>query len=585
LSSLIFDIKQIIKDGNWFRDNHGRYLLFRGVNFASRSKLPPYLPIAPLDISHINNTDLQEEVNKVAKDLDHLKDLGFNVIRLLIMWKALEPVPNPNLDELLLEAKKYLEMIKVIIDELHDRGLFVILDFHQDIAHEIYGGDGFPDWALAIDGLHLKPITRPLLKIKKRTWYLSYYINELVKHTLGSFWNNNLRNIEFGLENYPVRTHLERTIGQTVKYLNQFYSDDDTPVIIGVEAFNEPHQVEFERKQFESRFLREFYINVFKEIRKVDDKVFIFIEPRVDWNVNMLPILSSIIDLTGESLLKEIESLSIDKNFIFNQGEISSFLPTDNVFLDRLKMQGVFSFHYYDPQTISRSLIKLADDMNKKKIEWPTLFQKMKKEAVVRNLIPFITEFGASYDWNNLKTNLEPTEVYKREQTRAYMDLQFKQIEGFLLNSAYWNYDLYNTEEGKDNWNLENFSLLGPDRSPRNLDIVARPYPICSSAKPKLLFFDLKSKYGTIMLEGQVQKDSPTIIYIPAKYHYPTFRIWATSSKIQWIKLEQLLHWYPDQNKQLNQIIIGPDQDLDFIQLPVQTRELLSDTIYTFIFN
>lgn len=34
------------------------------------------------------------------------------------MWKALEPVPNPNLDELLPEAKKYLEMIIIIIDEL-----------------------------------------------------------------------------------------------------------------------------------------------------------------------------------------------------------------------------------------------------------------------------------------------------------------------------------------------------------------------------------------------------------------------------------------------------------------------------------
>ena len=58
------------------------------------------------------------------------------------------------------------------------------------------------------------------------------------------------------------------------------------------------------------------------------------------------------------------------------------------------------------------------------------------------------------------------------------MNLQFVQIETFLLNSTYWNYDLYNTREGKDNWNLENFSLLGPNRTPRNLDIAARPYPI-----------------------------------------------------------------------------------------------------------
>ena len=84
------------------------------------------------------------------------------------MWKAIEPFPNPHLDELLPEGKNYLDMIKVIIDKLHERRLFVILDFHQDIAHEIYGGDGFPDWALAIDEFHWKPIFHTEQKFKKR---------------------------------------------------------------------------------------------------------------------------------------------------------------------------------------------------------------------------------------------------------------------------------------------------------------------------------------------------------------------------------------------------------------------------------
>ena len=55
-----------------------------------------------------------------------------------------------------------------------------------------------------------------------------------------------------------------------------------------------------------------------------------------------------------------------------------------------------------------------------------------------------------------------------------------------------WNYDLYNTVDDRDNWNLENFSLLGPKRIPRHIDITARPYPKYSSAEPYLLFFDLK---------------------------------------------------------------------------------------------
>jgi hypothetical protein len=84
------------------------------------------------------------------------------------------------------------------------------------------------------------------------------------------------------------------------------------------------------------------------------------------------------------------------------------------------------------------------------------------------------------------------------------MNLQYIQIESCIINSIYWNYDLYNTEENKDNWNLENFSLLGPNRLPRNIDIVARPYPMYSSAKPLLISFDLETKYAVLILSGSV---------------------------------------------------------------------------------
>src|SRR5215467_7235323 len=147
-----------------------------------------------------------------------LKDLGFNIVRFLVMWKAIEPRPNPNLDQLLPQGENYLNLVKEIIDVLYSYGLFVIIDFHQDIAHEIYGGDGFPDWALGIDEFHIKPVELPLSKIRYRDWQVAYYLNYLVINTLQSFWKNALKNIERGLNNFPVRTHLEKTVGQTVKY-------------------------------------------------------------------------------------------------------------------------------------------------------------------------------------------------------------------------------------------------------------------------------------------------------------------------------------------------------------------------------
>ncbi|MDW0243386.1 MAG: hypothetical protein QOD15_10275, partial [Nitrososphaeraceae archaeon] len=83
--------KGIWKSGSWFRDEEKRYVLFRGVNFGSRSKMPPYLPIAPLDVHDISKLDLKKEIESVKTGLDLLKNLGFNIVRLLISWKAIEP--------------------------------------------------------------------------------------------------------------------------------------------------------------------------------------------------------------------------------------------------------------------------------------------------------------------------------------------------------------------------------------------------------------------------------------------------------------------------------------------------------------
>jgi len=203
------------------------------------------------------------------------------------------------------------------------------------------------------------------------------------------------------------------------------------------------------------------------------------------------------------------------------------------------------SFHYYDPISIAQSFLKIPDNMYKYAHEWPDIFTQLVKAAKERGLVPFLTEFGGVQD---------------AELIRDYINLHYVEIESFLLNSTYWNYDLYNTTEGKDNWNLENFSILGPGRRPRNADVFARPYPICSSARPTLLFFDIKSKYATLVLEGSVV-DAPTLMYIPYQYHYsPEFKVWATSKEIEWDKQNQLLTWYPAKDQTLNQIIVARER-------------------------
>ncbi len=559
------------KNGVWISDAQGRYLVFRGVNFGSRSKLPPYLPIAPLHQSKIDDTILTEEIELVKSELDLLKKLGFNIIRLLISWKGIEPKPNPNLDEILTEGEEYLSYVNKTINELYKRGLFIILDFHQDIAHEIYGGDGFPDWALGIDEVHKKP--KPS-NLRDRKWQTAYMINKLVKNTLVSFWKNDLTNIEYGLKNFPVRTHLEKTIGQTARFFKSLNDGNGHPAILGIEPFNEPHPVGIPAKEFESNFLYEYYKNVESEVRKFDDKSFLFFEPRVDWTMAQQEgdksKLGSPFNIKRTFNLNFVRNVMIEGNI--DPKHIVTYLPSDHSSLDKTASRGVLSFHYYDPIAIAQSLAKIPDNMYRYTREWPEIFAELVNAAQVRGIVPFLTEFGGVQD---------------AELIRDYINLHYQQLESLLINSTIWNYDLYNTKEGKDNWNLENFSLLGPGRRPRNPDVVARPYPMRSSARPTLLFFDIASKYATVVLEGQVV-EAPTILYVPFEYHYsPEFKTWATSQEIEWDKPNQLLYWYPDKNQTTNQIVIAKEQndEIDFKKLPKKGAELAEKVMFVKTFS
>lgn len=571
----------LYKKDNWFRDAYGRYVMFRGVNFGARSKLPPYLPISPLKAKMISPYELRSEIVAVAKELDLLKESGFNAIRLPLSWKAIEPRPNPDLDQILPEGEEYLKLVQQIVDELYSRNLLVLLDFHQDIAHEVCGGDGFPDWALSIT----KEVKRPDKPVRNnKLWAASYQLNKLVKNTLYSFYHNDLTNEEANLTHYPVRTHLEKTIGQTIRFFKSLNGGEGHPAILGVDVFNEPHPVGIDKLEFESQLLKEFYLNTFHEIRKYDDKIFVFVEPRVDWTAFSSEEMNK--NLTGWDKAKkfdlrrflrigdmEMVRSPLDAGTYTKKGlmdapkEINTYLPGKSDWPAEFLERGVFSFHYYDPRAIMSSIGMIPENISHYKQDWPDVFEKIVTAGYERDLIPFLTEFGGTHE---------------SEQIGPYINLQYIQVESQLLNSTYWNYDLYNTKDGKDNWNLENFSLLGPQRKPRHLDLVTRPYPLLSSAKPAFLSFDVKNKYFVLILEGEtVKEDAPTVIYVPRNTHYPTgFYLWSTTpskESIEWDAEDQLLYWNPSKELSPNAMIIAGRVDIEVNKLPKEIRGSFSE--------
>ena len=70
------------------------------MNFASRSKRPPYLPILPLNVTHLDASGLEQfdlELEKAQPFFVDMQQNGFNIVRLLVSWKAIEPRLNPDL--------------------------------------------------------------------------------------------------------------------------------------------------------------------------------------------------------------------------------------------------------------------------------------------------------------------------------------------------------------------------------------------------------------------------------------------------------------------------------------------------------
>ncbi len=142
--------------GRWITDASGRVVVVHGINMVY--KLPPYYPAA---------------AGFGDDDAAFLHAIGFNAVRVGVIWKAVEPQPGSYDDS-------YLAQIAGTVRTLARHGIVSLLDFHQDMLNEQFQGEGFPDWAVQAGGL-----LNPALGFPG-----NYLANPALGHALDQFYAN-----------------------------------------------------------------------------------------------------------------------------------------------------------------------------------------------------------------------------------------------------------------------------------------------------------------------------------------------------------------------------------------------------------
>lgn len=268
----------------------GRVFLLRGVNLGEELKRPPFFP---------------EGLTKGV--MEDIASAGMNIIRLIVVWEGIEPEKD-KIDT------RYISRIKEIIKWADEYGIFVLVDFHQDVFSRKFGGDGAPFWAVIDEGI-------PFEKIDP--WYLNYSQPAVLKSFENFYKNTNGIQDEF--------LDAVRELIKNLKDLNN---------IIGFEPMNEPFppKLDFSDEylsEFERELLIPFYnkfLNVLEEEGFLERGILFFFEPAVPRTT-----------------------------FISPSSGFSTAFPTDWV-----RKNFVFAPHIYEPEiTIEKEYRSIRDKMRR----------------------------------------------------------------------------------------------------------------------------------------------------------------------------------------------------------------------------
>lgn len=231
-------------------DDCGRVVILRGVNVESSAKG------ATQSDPHLPATEVEDQAA--------LAQWGWNGVRFLVFWGAIEPVDG-EFDE------AYLDQVEEWLDWYAANDVHVVLDVHQDLYGWKVNGNGAPDWAVDPKGLEVQPIA------EGQPWYLQG-ADPAVQAAYQSFWNPEPGARDLKVDYLEALTHLAERFA-------------DHPAVIGYDVMNEPSfangdlaatlaiQEQAAAGEFENPNLTELMQGGIEAVRAADEDAWVMVQP------------------------------------------------------------------------------------------------------------------------------------------------------------------------------------------------------------------------------------------------------------------------------------------------------------------
>merc|ERR1711973_76120 len=248
-------------------DQYGRERLFHGTNVVQ--KTAPFIPIT---------THFDARYSFVEDDAKLMASMGYNTIRLGVLWAGLEPVEGEY-------NMTYLEQVVECVNTAEKYGIHPVLDMHQDVFNRRFCGNGVPDWVPQPPKFNFPYPIEVEYEVDENGYpsredcdsvqWPNYHFSTSLSHSVGRLY----KNYDGLLDKFAAFWGL---VAQT-------FADRDS--VIGYEIMNEPWCGDIYEDPTllfpgvaDRRYLEPMYDRVNQEIRKYDQEHIILFEG-VTWEV------------------------------------------------------------------------------------------------------------------------------------------------------------------------------------------------------------------------------------------------------------------------------------------------------------